>query len=190
MKLFFLLFFCSLLCDLNAQVEFYDCPKEKKYEYVTNAKLFPKYLLGNDSIYLNWKIDTGKAIVLKYEHYYDCSGTGHLGVSASFIWSIPIASTKFEIQLSKFDSLQTPLLYMSGCGPPCRQYNFEMTHAEGIIRGELINNVWQVTGTIKMILYNKSSKVSAASKDLVIDGTYVLWKQKRKDRKGHKFNGF
>ena len=189
MKLFFLLLFCSLLCDLNAQLDFYDCPKEKKYEYVSNARLFPKYMLGSDSVYLNWKVDTGKAIVLKYKHSYDCSGTGHLGVIASFIWSIPSSSTKFEIQLNKFDSLQTPLLYMTGCGPPCRQYNFEMTHADGTINGELINNVWQVKGNIKMVLYNKSLNIST-SKNLIIDGSYVLWKQKRQDRKGYKFNGF
>jgi hypothetical protein len=189
MKLLLPLLFCLPLCKLNAQLEFYDCPKEKKHEYVSNARLFPKYLLGNDTLYHNWKIDTGNAIVLKYEHHYDCSGTGHLGVIASFLWSIPKASTTFEIQLNKIDSLQTPVLYVTGCGPPCRKYNFEMTQVDGVIRGELINKVWQVTGIIKMVLYNRSSKVSA-SKDLMIDGAYVSWKQKRKDKKVHKFNGF
>lgn len=189
MKLLFLLLFCSLLSELNAQVEFYDCPKEKKYEYVSNARLLPKYLLGNDSLFLNWKIDKGNAIVLKYEQYYDCSGTGHLGVIASFIWSIPDSLTKFKIQLNKIDSLQTPLLYITGCGPPCRKYNFEMTSAMGTIYGELINNTWQVKGNIKMTLYSKYLKV-LIPKDLVIDGSYVFWEQKPKDRKGHKFNGF
>ena len=189
MKLLFLLIFSSLLCDLDAQIEFYDCPKEPKYEYVSKARLFPKYLLGQDSIYFNWKIDTGNAIVLKYQHYYDCSASGHLGVFASFIWSIPFTSTKFEIQLDKIDSLQTQFLYMTGCGPPCRKYNFEMTRADGIIQGVLIDKIWHITGNIKMILYNKSLNIST-SKDLLVDGTYVLWKQKRKDRKGYKFNGF
>ena len=189
MKLFFHLLFCSFICDLNAQVEFYDCPKEKKYQYVSNAKLFPRYLLGNDSLHLNWDIDTGNAIVLKYEHYFDCSGTGHLGVIASFIWSIPITWKKFEINLGRFDSIQTPILYMTGCGPPCKHYNFEMTHAAGTVRGELINNVWQVSGSLKMTLRNRISNVSA-SKDLVVNGSYVLWKQKRRYRKYHKFYGF
>src|SRR5258706_11964357 len=184
MKLLFLLLFCSLLCDLNAQIEFYDCPKETKYEYVSGARLFPKYLLENDSGYHNWKIDTGDAIVLKYEHNYDCSGNGHFGVIASLIWSIPKNSTTFEIQLSKIDSLQTPLIYQTACGPPCRKYNCEITHAAGIIQGVLIDKVWQVKGNIKMRLYNKSLNIST-SKELLIDGKYVLWKQKQKERKGY-----
>ena len=189
MKLLFFLLFCCSLYDLTAQVEFYDCPKERKYEYVSSAKLIPKYLLGQDSIYFNWKIDTGNAIVFKYKNYYDCTGNGHLGVIASLIWSIPKNLKTFEIQLNKIDSLRTPLIYITGCGPPCRKYNFEMTYAEGTIKGELINNVWQVTGSIKMMLYNKSSQISVF-KDLIINGSYALWKQKRIDKKGYKFNGF
>jgi len=116
------------------------------------------------------KKDTGNAFLLRYQHYYDYSGTGHLGMFASFIWSIPFDSTTFEIQLEKIDSLQTPLLYMTEWGPPCRKYNFEMTHANGLIQGELINNIWGVKGNIKMVLYSKSLNVSR-TKDLIVDGS-------------------
>jgi hypothetical protein len=189
MKLFFLFVFCTVFCDLNAQIEFYDCPKEAVYKYVSNARLLPSYLLEKDSGYYNWKIETGNSIIFKYEHRYDCSKTGHLEVIGSFFWSIPKSSTEFEIQLEKIDSILSPFLYNTACGPPCRQYNFEMTQAEGSIKGSLVGKVWIVQGHIKMQLLNKNSK-AITSKDLVVDGTYALWKQKNKDKKGHKFNGF
>jgi hypothetical protein len=189
MNLLLLLLFSCFLCELNAQIEFYECPKKAKYEYVSNAKLVPTYFQGQDSTLFNYQIDTGKSVVLRYEHYYDCSETGHLGVYATFIWSIPFASTSFEIQLDKIDSLQTPLNYLTGCGPPCKQYNYKMIQATGSLRGELIKKVWYITGKLNMVLYNNYLNTSI-SKDLIIDGTYVLWKQKRQYKKGHKFHGF
>jgi hypothetical protein len=187
----FVLLLSLSLCfrNISAQTEFYDCPKEKKYEFVPDATLFPKYSLGQDSVYWNWKVDIGRSIVFKYEQHYDCSGTGHFGVIGSLLWSIPKDSTQFQIQLNTAGSLKSPLVYFARCGPPCREYNFQMINVTGNIQGTLINNVWHVKGQIIMQLLNKDLNI-LTSKDLLVDGFYVLWKQKGKDKKGYKFNGF
>ncbi|MFI5131220.1 MAG: hypothetical protein ACHQFX_14555 [Chitinophagales bacterium] len=181
--------YCFSLSNLYAQVEFYECPKEKKYQNVSNARVISKKRLGSDSIYLNLRIDTGNLLVLKYEQIYDCSETGHFAVIAFLIWTIPMNITKFEIELNNADSLQSTVIYLTSCGPPCKKYNFEMTSAKGHIQGSVIDNIWYVKGKIDMLLQNKALNISV-SKDLIIDGTYKPWKQNRKDRNGHKFNGF
>jgi hypothetical protein len=185
-----LILLLSFCCEtIIAQTEFYDCPTDKKYEFVPGAILLPKTNLGRDSIYWNWKVETGPSFVFKYEQRYDCSGTGHFGVIAALLWSIPKDSIQFNIQFNKEDSLQTPIVYFAGCGPPCLEYNFRMVSLTGHIQGRLIDKLWQVEGQITMQLFNKDLNIFT-SKDLVVDGSYVLWKQKGKDKKASKFKGF
>jgi hypothetical protein len=187
-KFTIILLFIFCFMHLRAQSEFYNCPKEKQYEYVSNAKLIPKYALGRDSIYLNWKVDTGSSVVFEYQQRYDCSGTGHLGVIGSLLWSISKGSTQFAIQFNKSDSLQPFLVYITSCAPEVRRYNFQMVSVMGEIHGALVSNVWQVKGQITLQLVNREYNIST-SKDLIVDGSYKLWKEK-KDKKGHNFNPF
>jgi hypothetical protein len=69
------------------------------------------------------------------------------------------------------------------------KYNFRMVNVTGHIEGTFIDKVWQVEGQIRMQLFNKDLNIFT-SKDLVVDGSYVLWKQKGKDKKASKFKGF
>lgn len=190
MKAFLTTLFLFSGTTLFAQIEFYECLSSSKKQYVTNSNLTPRHLLsGQDSVFFNWKIDTGQQIVFKYSNTYSCDPTNHDAVFTDLIWSIPMFKTSFDVEFSNIDTVSFPILYHTGCGPPCRKYYFDMVTGSGKIQGELVRNNWIIKGKIKMTLLNRSTR-NLVEKEISFDDVFVLWKQEKKYKKGHKFNGF
>ncbi len=142
---------------------------------------------GDTGQYINWRIDTGNMYVFKQEQVFECGTNGHSRVIASLYFTIPMGKQSFDLTVHAADSLKGNIVYFTGCG--CLNYLYEMKSAEGIIKGALINGVWELKGSVRMQLYERQKKFSI-EKDVVIDGYYKPWKQTRKEKRGSKYNGF
>lgn len=190
MKHVFTIVFSLSVFTSYSQLEFYECPISSRKEFVRDAKLrLDTVFSGKDTAFYGWGIDKGNSVVFKYEYFYSCDKTNHLGVVATLTWSIPNDKTSFSIDFNNIDSLKGSLIYKTGCGPPCKWYNFDLIAASGNIQGKLGDKKWAVNGNLKLILKNRSRNI-VVPKEISINDEFVLWVQKRKDRKGHKFNGF
>lgn len=174
---------------LHGQSTFYRCPLSQEKEFVYKAQIDrdsvnPKYF---------FQVKSGEDIVFKYEQYFDCSGTGHEGVTAVLIWLVSKDAKSFKIQLSKEDSINTnQVSYRTSCGPPILSFNYYMKSGEGLIEGILSDKgKWAITGHIKALIINAYTKESE-EREINFDGIYELWKQpkKYKTKKFHPLFGF
>ncbi|NOT51457.1 MAG: hypothetical protein HOP10_09295 [Chitinophagaceae bacterium] len=190
MKLIITILSIFLTTTSYSQLEFYECPIKKSKEYIKDASLTMNITVsGKDTTFYGWKADTGSFTVFKYENLYSCDKSFHEATYAVLIWAIPDNETSFEINFDSIDSLRFPLLYKTSCGPPCRRYNFDLIAGNGILKGQLKDKKWEIDGMIKLVLKNRNKDI-IVSKEISFNDEFVLWKQKGRDKKGHKFNGF
>jgi hypothetical protein len=62
--------------------------------------------------------------------------------------------------------------------------------ASGFIKGEKKSDKeWIINATIKMSLFNRMQNTTA-QKEISFERNFVLWEQKKKDKKGYRFYGF
>jgi hypothetical protein len=188
MKAQFLLLIILISKLVQAQATFYNCPVWKKKQFTAKAQLV------NDVTHNKYlDVQSGDDIVFKDERYYDCSGTGHEGVTALFYWTIPKDIKTFNLQIEKSDSLiPANVSYSTSCGPPVKFYNYYMKSGYGTIEGkQLEDGKWSIMGRIKMIIFNDFNNASE-EREILLDGIYELWKQPKKYKKlkAHPLFGF
>jgi hypothetical protein len=177
-----------LSSQVFSQVEFYECPREKKQEFISDALLIPRYKMGGDTgKWVNSRIDPGNMYVFKQREEFECGTDGHFRVIASLYFTVPMGKQTFELNIEPADSLKGSMIYFTGCG--CMNYFYEMKSAQGTIKGTFANGKWNIKGSVSMRLYELHNG-TWIDHTVIIDGSYILWKQKKQDRKNGKFIGF
>jgi hypothetical protein len=102
MKYCLTVFLLTIFSSAYSQLEFYQCPREKRSQYVTNSKISAEhYIVDDTSRLVFWKIDTGKMYVLNLEEEFECGTNGHFRYTTNLHFAVPMDKTSFTFTLKR-----------------------------------------------------------------------------------------
>jgi hypothetical protein len=161
----------------NAQSALFNCPKDIKRQYASNAQL----QLHNAFII------KGQTTVLRYSQVFDCSESHHWGIGAIAFVQMPDSGNSFKYDFTSSDTVHKNLEFFTRCGASSKCV-FRIISAEGKLSGNFLEGKWVVNGSLKINMINGFKERETLTLDL--SGAYTKWKQPRKLRKYHSFSGF